>query len=283
MSDQQRCYYEELEIPKTATETEIKKAYRKLALKFHPDKNKDPDAEQRFKSVSAAYEVLSDPKKRRHYDTYGFDDPSAGAGPSFRRGSGGFDPFMRSNFDPFEIFNQFFGGNDPFGNDDFFGGSMFGGSMFGGSRFGGSMMGSFSDFGSMNMSMGGGGRGGGCVSTSTSISTTVRPDGTKVTTTTKQTTSNGETTTKKTVEEVAPDGTRRITSSGDDAMRITDETNPSARGSRSSHRHRSARAEQQRAQDLERLREIMPGTDERVKRKRNEPKKGEMKKGRTKK
>jgi len=284
MSDNPRCYYEELEIPKTATETEVKKAYRKLALKYHPDKNKDPGAEQRFKCVSAAYEVLSDAKKRQHYDRYGFDDPSSG-GPSFRRaGGGGFDPFMRADFDPFDIFNQFFGGNDPFrqfGDDDFFG-SSFGSSMFGGrSRGGGSMFGSFADFGSMNMSMGG--MSGGCVSTSTSISTTTRPDGTRVKTTTKQTTRDGQTTTTKTVEEVAPDGTKRITSSGDDAaMGIGDQPHASSRGSRGSRRHHSSRAEQQRAEDMQRLREIGPeGTDERVKRKRKEEKKGEMKRGRT--
>lgn len=64
-------YYKALGIVKTATDDEIKKAYRKLALKFHPDKNKAPGAEEKFKEIAEAYEVLSDKKKRDVYDKYG--------------------------------------------------------------------------------------------------------------------------------------------------------------------------------------------------------------------
>ena len=75
-------FYELLEIQKNATQEEIKKAYRKQALKFHPDRNPgDADAEKRFKEISEAYEVLSDEKKRQIYDQYGKDGlPGAGAG-----------------------------------------------------------------------------------------------------------------------------------------------------------------------------------------------------------
>lgn len=64
-------YYKILGIAKTAAEDEIKKAYRKMALKFHPDKNKEPGAEEKFKEIAEAYEVLSDKKKRDVYDKYG--------------------------------------------------------------------------------------------------------------------------------------------------------------------------------------------------------------------
>ncbi|MBU0484886.1 MAG: DnaJ domain-containing protein [Proteobacteria bacterium] len=68
-------YYKVLGVEKTATAAEIKKAYRKLALKFHPDKNKgDKESEEKFKEISEAYAVLSDPEKRKQYDTYGSDD-----------------------------------------------------------------------------------------------------------------------------------------------------------------------------------------------------------------
>lgn len=64
-------YYSILGIEKGATDEDIKKAYRKQALKFHPDKNKSPQAEEKFKEVAEAYEVLSDPKKREIYDQFG--------------------------------------------------------------------------------------------------------------------------------------------------------------------------------------------------------------------
>lgn len=64
-------YYKILGIPRSATDDEIKKAYRKLALRYHPDKNKSPNAEEKFKEVAEAYEVLSDKSKRDLYDKYG--------------------------------------------------------------------------------------------------------------------------------------------------------------------------------------------------------------------
>lgn len=64
-------YYKILNLSRSATDDEVKKAYRKMALKFHPDKNKTPGAEEKFKEVAEAYDVLSDKKKREIYDQYG--------------------------------------------------------------------------------------------------------------------------------------------------------------------------------------------------------------------
>lgn len=71
-------YYKILGVENKASSDEIKKAYRKLALKYHPDKNSDPDAESKFKEFSEAYEVLSNDEKRSHYDRFGSDGPSMG-------------------------------------------------------------------------------------------------------------------------------------------------------------------------------------------------------------
>ena len=101
-----RDYYEVLGVEKNASEGEIKKAYRKLAMKYHPDQNPgDATAEAKFKEIGEAYEVLSDPDKKARYDQYGFAgvDPNFGAGQG--GGFGGFD-----GFDFGDIFGSFFGG-----------------------------------------------------------------------------------------------------------------------------------------------------------------------------
>uniref|UniRef100_A0A182J5P0 J domain-containing protein n=1 Tax=Anopheles atroparvus TaxID=41427 RepID=A0A182J5P0_ANOAO len=106
-------FYKILGVPKTATDDEIKKAYRKLALKYHPDKNKSPQAEERFKEVAEAYEVLSDKKKRDIYDQYGEDGLKGSAGGMSGSGQSG---QFQYNFhgDPRATFAQFFGTSDPF-------------------------------------------------------------------------------------------------------------------------------------------------------------------------
>jgi molecular chaperone DnaJ len=96
-----RDYYELLEVSKTATEAEIKKAYRRLAMKLHPDRNPgDKGAEEKFKEVKEAFEVLSDERKRAAYDQFGHAgvDPSAGAGGSYGPGAAGFSDIFDSVF-----------------------------------------------------------------------------------------------------------------------------------------------------------------------------------------
>src|SRR3989337_4598464 len=73
-------YYDVLGVSKTSSADEIKKAYRKLALQFHPDRNKSKEAEEKFKEINQAYEVLSDPQKKQMYDQYGHQAFEAGAG-----------------------------------------------------------------------------------------------------------------------------------------------------------------------------------------------------------
>ena len=72
MSSEKRDYYEVLGLSKGASDDEIKRAYRKMAKKYHPDINKEPDAEAKFKEINEAYEVLSDPQKKATYDQFGF-------------------------------------------------------------------------------------------------------------------------------------------------------------------------------------------------------------------
>lgn len=100
-------YYESLDLKRDATAEEIKKSYRKLALKYHPDRNKgDKQAEEKFKEISEAYSVLSDPQKKAGYDAYGTDD---GMGPG--GGNGGFSGFGGFSGNDFsDIFNDLFGG-----------------------------------------------------------------------------------------------------------------------------------------------------------------------------
>ena len=112
MADQnKRDYYEVLGVEKNASEAEIKKAYRKLAMKYHPDQNPgDKTAEEKFKEVNEAYEVLSDADKKARYDQYGF----AGVDPNFNPAAGaGFGGFGGGGFgfgDLSDIFGDFFGG-----------------------------------------------------------------------------------------------------------------------------------------------------------------------------
>lgn len=130
-----RDYYEVLGVSRSASATELKSAYRKLALKWHPDKNKEPDAETKFKEINEAYEVLSNADKKAKYDQFGHAafDPSSGfggfggggrtyqSGPftyTYSTGGAGFEDLFRGtgNFsDPFDIFESFFGGGNPFG------------------------------------------------------------------------------------------------------------------------------------------------------------------------
>src|SRR6478609_5660519 len=113
-----RDYYEILGVQKGSSQDEIKKAYRKVAMQYHPDRNPgDKTAEEKFKEAAEAYEVLSDTDKRAKYDRYGHQ--------AFAPGQGGFGGGHASNME--DIFSQF---GDIFGDDIF-------GSFFGGGRRGG--------------------------------------------------------------------------------------------------------------------------------------------------
>ncbi len=105
MADQKRDYYEVLGVAKSASEDELKKAYRKLAKQYHPDVNPgNAEAEAKFKEINEAYEVLSDKDKRAKYDQFGH----AGVDPNF--GGGGFGGFDMGDIDLGDIFGSFFGG-----------------------------------------------------------------------------------------------------------------------------------------------------------------------------
>nr|BAG60213.1 unnamed protein product [Homo sapiens] len=112
-------YYEVLGVQRHASPEDIKKAYRKLALKWHPDKNPEnkEEAERKFKQVAEAYEVLSDAKKRDIYDKYGKEGLNGGGG-----GGSHFDSPFEFGFtfrNPDDVFREFFGGRDPFSFDFF--------------------------------------------------------------------------------------------------------------------------------------------------------------------
>lgn len=190
-------YYHILGVTKNASPDDIKKAYRKLALKWHPDKNPNDkeEAEKRFKEISEAYEVLSDENKRRDYDRFGKQGLSNRGGHYDDEYMGGFT--FRN---PEDVFREFFGGRDPFADfadffaddpfEDFFGGrrhrgmnrsrtagpffpgfSPFGPSFSGFdtgfSPFGPMVGGSFSSFSSSPFGGGGGMRNFSSISTST--------------------------------------------------------------------------------------------------------------------
>lgn len=140
-AEEEKDYYLILEVSREATADDVKKAYRRLALRWHPDKNpQDPaTAEAKFKLVSEAYEVLSDPEKRSIYDRYGLEGLQGG-------GSDGFGHHGHSDFvfhDARDIFREFFGDMGPFAG---FGGGGFGGG-FGGGGFGGGFGGFGGGFG----------------------------------------------------------------------------------------------------------------------------------------
>ena len=107
---QKRDYYEVLGVDKNASEDDIKKAYRKIAIKYHPDRNPgSKEAEEKFKEAAEAYDVLHDPQKRQQYDQFGFDAPNMGGG------FGGFGGGGFSMDDIFSMFGDIFGGRSGFG------------------------------------------------------------------------------------------------------------------------------------------------------------------------
>ncbi|KAM9226685.1 dnaJ homolog subfamily C member 18 isoform 2-T2 [Leptosomus discolor] len=108
-----RNYYEILGVERDASEEDLKKAYRKLALKFHPDKNRAPGATEAFKAIGNAFAVLSNPEKRLRYDEFGSDQEHVSTGQARH-----YDYYTEFEADitPEEIFNVFFGGHFPTGN-----------------------------------------------------------------------------------------------------------------------------------------------------------------------
>ncbi|XP_045070101.1 LOW QUALITY PROTEIN: dnaJ homolog subfamily B member 2-like [Coregonus clupeaformis] len=160
-------YYDILGVSRNASPEDIKKAYRKQALRWHPDKNPDnkEEAEGKFKELAEAYEVLSDRSKREVYDTFGEDRMPNNAGSSRHPAPEDFPGFTFTFRSPEEVFREFFGGQDPFANffDDFaFGRGMQSGfhghpgaSRLGPSRFFSFPSAGVHDFTSFSSSMGG--------------------------------------------------------------------------------------------------------------------------------
>ena len=123
-----KSLYETLGVSESASADEIKRAYRKLARKYHPDINKDPEAEEKFKEINAAYEVLSDPERKKQYDQFGDQMFGGQDFRDFARGQG-------ANVDLDEILRNIFGGGGGFGG--FSGGAHGGFGGFGGFDMGG--------------------------------------------------------------------------------------------------------------------------------------------------
>uniref|UniRef100_A0A5B7BZA3 J domain-containing protein n=1 Tax=Davidia involucrata TaxID=16924 RepID=A0A5B7BZA3_DAVIN len=149
-------YYKILQVDKNAKDEDLKKAYRKLAMKWHPDKNPNnkKEAEAKFKQISEAYEVLSDPQKRAVYDQYGEEGLKGQVPPPDAGGPGGATFFQTGDgpnvfrFNPRnadDIFAEFFGFSSPFGGMGGGGGGMRGSSMFHGGMFGDDMFSSFGE------------------------------------------------------------------------------------------------------------------------------------------
>ena len=124
-------YYETLGVSRDASQDDIKKAYRRLAMEHHPDRSDDPDAEQKFKQVTEAYEVLRDPEQRKRYDRFG-EAGVKGRGAGARGGRGGAE--FRDFSDAFEVFMREFGGMGGGGLGDIFGGQARSGSRRSGGR-----------------------------------------------------------------------------------------------------------------------------------------------------
>nr|DAD21063.1 TPA_asm: hypothetical protein HUJ06_022526 [Nelumbo nucifera] len=154
-------YYKILQVDRNAKDDDLKKAYRKLAMKWHPDKNPNnkKEAETKFKQISEAYEVLSDPQKRAIYDQYGEEGlkgqvppPGAGGpgGASFFHTGDGPNVFRFNPRNADDIFAEFFGFSSPFGGMGGGGGGTRGGSRFPGGLFGDDIFASFGEGASMN-------------------------------------------------------------------------------------------------------------------------------------
>ncbi|KAM9846389.1 dnaJ homolog subfamily B member 13 [Aulostomus maculatus] len=113
-----RDYYETLEINRNATDADVKNAYRRLALKFHPKSNKEPGSVDKFTQLGEAYDVLSDPRKKATYDKFGEEGLKRGLPEEFCSSSGAWSSKYIYHGNPHKTFRQFFGGDNPFA--DFF-------------------------------------------------------------------------------------------------------------------------------------------------------------------